>query len=75
MIAPLEINLIVRRSLEDIERGDLLTVELPDGQRSGARFLYWDGNLAVVALVGLEAPAPHKIGDCFALSHSAIIDW
>ena len=55
--------------------GDLLTVELFGGKRSGARLERVSYGTYFVKLIGLDIPAPYTLGDRLPLNRAAVVDW
>jgi len=55
--------------------GDLLTVQLAFGKTCGARLERVSCDTYFVKLVGLQVPAPYKIGDRFPVNRDKVVDW
>ena len=55
--------------------GELVTVELFNGKRSGARLTRISSGSYFVTICGLTAPQPYMIGDRLVLNREQIVDW
>jgi len=67
------------RNREDLQAGDLVTVELATGRgfvKACARVLrVMPGNDVQVKVIGLEIPYPYHIGDIVVVHGERVVDW
>jgi len=75
MTTALVVSDTARRPRSEVAVTDLVTVALFGGVTSCARVMRITKCTTFVKLIGLDVPAPYRIGDEFALDHNKVIDW
>lgn len=73
-LSPL-VSVSVSGPMGEPQVGNLVTVELFNGKRSGARLTRISYGSYFVTLNGLSVPKPYEIGDRLVLNREQIVDW